>query len=231
MPATTLSLIDISALVIVLAGTLVATIARCGFGDLGAAMRALAGLGQKGFDEVANRAALAKGAPEIRQRGHLSADPAPPPDASLAKLVDTYQLTGSIDAVHTLARADRATREVARVRAVRVFDYAGELAPVFGLVGTLFAITQLSAAGLDNAADVMMAAVANAVLSSLYGVLTAHLLCVPLAGAIERRGQREEEARARLIEWFDDQVSGNQVRGASPRSAMTMRSAAARSAA
>ncbi len=212
------SLVDGDALGIVLIGTALATVARCGWGDIKAASRALKGLGKPGFDEAANRAVLAKAAPEIRQRGHLSADPVMPPDVSLAKLVDAYRMTGSIDALHSAARGDRASREVARAQAVRVFDYAGELAPVFGLVGTLFAITQLNAGAPSNTTEVMMAAIANAVLSSLYGVLTAHLVCVPIAGAIERRGAREESTRAQLIDWFEDQISYNHSRTRNTRS-------------
>ncbi len=215
MPANTVALLDLAALVVVLAGTFLATIARCGWGDMRAAASALLQLGQSTFDEDANRAALARSAPEIRRRGHLIADPAPPPDACMAKLVDIYRKTGSIDAVHAAARGDRAIREVARIQAVRVFDYAGELAPIFGLVGTLFAITQLTPTAGASSTETMMGAVATAVLSSLYGVLTAHLFCAPIAGAIERRGQREEAARAQLIEWFDAEVAGDRSRAPS----------------
>jgi len=210
-----LALLDVAALVIVLAGTLLATIARCGLHDMRAAVSALLHLGRPGFDEDANRAALARSAPEIRERGHLVADPALPSDPSMAKLVDVYRSTGSLDALHAAARGERAMREVTRMQAVRVFDYAGELAPIFGLVGTLFAITQLTPSGDDSTTQAMMGAVATAVLSSLYGVLTAHLFCVPLAGVIDRRGQREESARAQLIEWFELEITGDRARLAS----------------
>jgi chemotaxis protein MotA len=103
---------------------------------------------------------------------------------------------------------------------VRVFDYAGELGPVFGLVGTLFAITQLvpgaaSAAAVDDPTITTLAAVGTAVLSSLYGVLTAHLVCIPVAHAIERKGEREEDARSRLAEWLACEIAAVTARRAS----------------
>ncbi|MFU7529365.1 MotA/TolQ/ExbB proton channel family protein [Qipengyuania sp. ASV99] len=203
---------DAEALVIVLAGTLVATLARCGWRDVKAALAAVFELAAAGFDADANRAALARCAPEVRQRGHLCAEAPLPPDRSIALLVKAYLAGGSLDALHSAARAERALREIARGQAIRVSDYAAEQAPVFGLVGTLFAITRINpaadaAAGL-GVTEAVMGAVGTAVLSSLYGVLTAHLLCVPIAGAIERRAFREEAARTDLLQWFEAELTG-----------------------
>ena len=208
MTSGALVLWDPEALLIVLAGTLLATMARCGLRDVTAALRALISLGSSGFDGNANRAALARCVPEIKQRGHLCADAPMPPDCSTAQLVKSYLVNGSPDALRTVAQTERTTRETARDQAVRVFDYAGELAPVFGLVGTLFAITQLNPAATGSTAEAMMGAVGTAVLSTLYGVLTAHLFCIPIAGAIERRGLREEAARADLADWFASELTG-----------------------
>jgi chemotaxis protein MotA len=49
--------------------------------------------------------------------------------------------------------------------------------------------------------------VSTAVLTSLYGALLAHLLCYPLASAIERRGLGEEREREALANWFIEQVA------------------------
>jgi len=201
------ALIDPGALAIVIAGTLLAATARCGWHDVRAAASALRQLWQPTFDADDNRAALARSIPEIRKRGHLCAENPLPPDPAFAALVEDYLVSGSIEGLHNAARAQRSTREIARARAVRVFDYAGELAPVFGLVGTLFAISQLSPVAGSHAAETTMQAVATAVLSSLYGVLTAHIVYIPLAGAIERRGIREEEARLELLDWFEAELT------------------------
>ena len=199
-------MLDPGALAIVLAGTLAATAARCGPRDLREAGLALGRLGQSGFDEDDNRVALARTVHEIKANGPLCADVSLPPDPSLAKVISAYLRYASPEAMHTVRRSERAEREVTRSAAVRAFEYAGELAPVFGLVGTLFAITQL-APGDGSVVESTMGAIATAVLSTLYGVLTAHILCIPIARAIERRGEREEDARDQLIEWLDRQLS------------------------
>ncbi|BDI60088.1 MotA/TolQ/ExbB proton channel family protein [Qipengyuania nanhaisediminis] len=210
-------LFDSGALVVVLAGTLLATVARCGRGELRAAAKALPALVRARIDRDANQAALARNAGAIAARGHLCAESPPPPDPTLARLVDIYLVSGSLEAVRVQARADRAGREIARAQAVRVFEFAGELAPVFGLVGTLFAITQLVPVAGASTAEVTMAAVATAVLSSLYGVLTAHLVCVPLARAVERRGEDEEETRCVLIDRFEAMLETGPARPAPGR--------------
>ncbi|WP_108790067.1 MotA/TolQ/ExbB proton channel family protein [Erythrobacter sp. Alg231-14] len=199
---------DLGALVIVLAGTLLATTARCGWRDMAVAIRSIARIHAPDFDADVNRASMARCAPEIRQRGHLCAQSPLPPDPSMAKLIQSYLISGSIEEFHATARAQRSQREIIRAQGMRVFEYAGELAPIFGLVGTLFAITQINDTTGTTTTQAMMATVGTAVLSSLYGVLTAHLFCAPLAAAIERRGSREETARAGLIEWFEAELVG-----------------------
>jgi chemotaxis protein MotA len=77
---------------------------------------------------------------------------------------------------------------------------------VFGLVGTLYGLTRLSPATGAEATALIMGAVSSAVLTSLYGALLAHLVCYPLAHAIERRGLATKEGREGLAEWFADQI-------------------------
>jgi chemotaxis protein MotA len=78
---------------------------------------------------------------------------------------------------------------------------------VFGLIGTLYGLTQLAPGGAGNASLAIMGAVSSAVLTSLYGALLAHLVCHPLASAIERRGAADEHAREALADWFTQQLA------------------------
>ncbi|MEM8724226.1 MAG: MotA/TolQ/ExbB proton channel family protein [Pseudomonadota bacterium] len=203
--STLAQILDPGALTIVLSGTVLATAARCGWSDMREAASALGSLGESRFDADENRVALARTVHEIGANGPLGAEVSLPPDPGLAKVVDAYLRHRSIEAMHTVRRAERAAREVARAAAIRPFEYAGELAPVFGLVGTLFAITQL-APGDGDVVGSTMGAIATAVLSTLYGVLTAHLVFIPLARAIQRQGEEEEQAREHLIEWLDGHI-------------------------
>ncbi len=203
----TTNLLDPLALAIVLLGTAMATMAREGWQDIGVAVSATFKLGQKGFEENATKAALARNVGAFNRLGHLSAEPIDPPDQSTQKLLNTYIRSGSIDAMMRLARTQRMEREIASVTATRAYETAGELAPVFGLVGTLVAITQLMPDMNQSSTDIVMASMAGAVLSTLYGVLSANLLFYPLARAIERRGDHEEAARSHLLEWFESELS------------------------
>ncbi len=206
MPPTNLSLFDPGSLAIVIAGTVLATVARCGWRDFGAALRAASGLGRRGFHREANRKALALAVTAIQRDGAHRADPALPPDRALGMMLETYLRRGTPDALGSMRRAERALDEARRVSAAQVFSWAGELAPVFGLIGTLYGLTQLAPVEGANASATIMGAVSTAVLTSLYGALIAHLVCFPLASAIERRGLEEEQEREALADWFAAQI-------------------------
>ncbi len=200
-------LLDANALIIVLVGTLLATLARQGWHDFAIAVPAAIGLLAKGFEAHATRSALARTVGEINRLGHLGANPIDPPDGPTTKLLNAYIRSGSIEAMLKLARTQRLKREIRNVAAVKVYENAGELAPVFGLVGTLFAITQLMPDLNASASEIVMSSVAGAVLSTLYGVLSAHLIFYPLARAIERKGDREETERNILLDWFESELA------------------------
>ena len=92
-------------------------------------------------------------------------------------------------------------------RAVRTLAQAAELAPVFGLAGTLVSLSQLPADGLARGA--FTGAIGMAVVTTLYGLLTANLLLAPLARVVERAASAEEAARQDVIEWLAAQVAGS----------------------
>lgn len=192
MPPTIMHLFDPAAIGLVLAGTAVATVARCGLADCGAALGAAGGLVRRRFRSEPNRRALAQALSAIARDGHHRADPALPPDRPLALMLDAYLRHGTLDGVGAVRRAECAVGDARRARAVQVFVAAGELAPV---------------ADSTSPATQIMGAVSVAVLTSLYGALLAHLLCYPLANAIERRGLADEQAREALAEWFAAQIA------------------------
>jgi chemotaxis protein MotA len=206
MPTSYSALFDPGALSIVVTGTVLACAARCGWRDFGAALKAAGGLARRDFNAGANRKALALAVTAIQRDGPHRADPALPPDRALGLMLEAYLRHGSLEALHMARRSQRALAEARRVSAVQVFVWAGELAPVFGLVGTLYAFTQLAPVVGEDMMRLTMAAIATSVLSTLYGALLAHLLCYPLASAIERRGLADEQARAELSDWFAGQL-------------------------
>lgn len=206
------NLIDPGSLAIVAGGTLLASAARCGLRALWAAPREAAGLLSRGFDVEANRRVLARALSELGRDGLRRADPALPPDRTLALMLETCLRGGAPERLDGLRQTCEEALTLRRAEAAQVFAMAGELAPVFGLVGTLIGLAQLAPSS-GAGAIVISEAVSGAVLTTLYGVLIAHLICLPLAAAIERRAEGEAEARAALAEWFIRQLASTGNRG------------------
>lgn len=199
------TLFDPASAALVLGGTLVATLARAGWRDARATLREIAALARPRFDFAAARASLAAEVETIRHDGLLRAKPVPVADSELSDATAALARHRSVAALLDQHRQHRARREERRARALATLEQAAELAPVFGLVGTLVGLASLPATGLDGGGAVM-AAVSTAILTTLYGQLIAHLLVMPLAGLVERRGRAEEADRERLIGWLAEQV-------------------------
>ena len=201
------ALFDPASLALVLGGTAFATVARCGLRETGMAGAALLRHVVCRFDEAANRAVLARDVSKIAARGYLCADLPPAPDPHIADAIEHYRRKGSPAAMRSHAEAKSSERVDLVQRAVQPFEQAGELAPVLGLAGTLLAIAQLvpgeGASGAAPTSETLAtsAAIASAVLSSLYGVVAAHFVLVPLGRAIERDTSRVEALRCDLMDW------------------------------
>jgi chemotaxis protein MotA len=195
-----LSFTDAPSAAIVLGGTFAATVLRCGFSDCAQAMRALAATLAPRFDADRVRSRLAVQVQDIQRSGLMGAHPRHVGDVEFDEATDAligHRSLGALDAAH---EAHKARREARAVIAVAVFAQSAELAPVFGLAGTLVSLGKLPANGLDHSS--YMAAIAMAVHATLYGLVTANLVLAPLARLIERRARREQAERQRLVDWL-----------------------------
>lgn len=201
-----LPLFDPASAGLVLSGMLIATFARAGWRDSAATLRELAALAAPKFDFATARAGLAAEVETIRHDGVLRARLVPVADSELADATAALARHRNVAALVDEHRRHRDLRERRRARAMAALDHAAELGPVFGLVGTLVGLSSLPVTGLDSEGAVM-AAVSTAVLTTLYGLLITHLVVLPLAGMVERRGKHEEDQRERLIAWLAEQVA------------------------
>ena len=199
------ALIDPASLAIVLGGTLLATMLRSGPAEWRATAHCLGQLRKRHFSYNKARAELAPQVEAICTDGVLHARPEPSGDAEIAEATDALIRHRSIGALIEAHERHRQMRQSLRRRALHMLGQAGELAPVFGLVGTLVALSQMTSDGLARGA--LMGAVATAVLTTLYGLLVAHLLIFPIARSIERRGEAEESERQKLIDWLAGQLA------------------------
>lgn len=197
-----MQLLDPLSAAIVLGGTLMATLLRCGWRDARAALQALAQLPSKPFDSVRVRAELAAQVREIGKDGILRAEPHRFGDGEFDDLSDALIRHRSIAALHDEHARHRSRRQRAADTAARVLGEAAELAPVLGLAGTLVAL-----GGFSAAADADYArSIGTAVITTLYGLVLANFVFGPLAGAIVRRARAEERERQELLEWLASAV-------------------------
>lgn len=200
------SLFDPHALAIVLGGTLLASGLVRGWADMRSGIEASLALFGRGFDEGANRSALARVVHAVRMHGRYAAEAPLPPDPALAALVTAYLRMNDEAAIEEAWAARRAQAKAQIISGSNLWRIAADYAPVFGLVGTLYAITHLGAASGGVMATATASAIAGAVVSTLYGLLFAHLVCLPLASALVRRARADDAGRARLADWFHSQL-------------------------
>ena len=192
---------DLPTVVIVVGGTLLGTFLRCGPGECAAALRGLVGcLGVAGFDSAGLRARLAVQLREIARDGLLRARPHSLGDREFTEAIAALLAQRSLAGAQAVHDHYRVRRHRLGDAAIRTLAQGAELAPVFGLAGTLISLGKLPANGIDRAA--YMGAIGMAVQATLYGLVLANLVLAPLARLIERREQREDKARQVLIDWL-----------------------------
>ncbi len=211
---TAIPLLDLPSLALVLGGTVLATLLRCGWADTRLAVHALVQLFSPRFDVVHARAELAVQVQEIEEDGLLRAAPHHFGDGEFDEMTDALLRTRSIEALHESHEDHRARRIEASRRAVVVLVNAAELAPVFGLVGTLVALGGLPAT-LASTGD-FAGAIGMAVATTLYGLLAANFLFTPLAAIVSRRAEAEDRAREGLLAWLSGAIEASCRRDCEP---------------
>ncbi|NBC37491.1 chemotaxis protein MotA [Novosphingobium sp. FSY-8] len=191
---------------IVVGGTMLATLLRCGWGDVRATLGALGHLlpGRPAFDADDVRARLARQLQLIARDGLLRARPHAIGDPEFDTALDVLVTQRSVPAARDVLAQARARRMRPIEQAIRTLSQSVELAPVFGLAGTLISLSWLPQNGVDRGA--YMAAIGMAVHSTLYGLALANLVLAPLYRAIERHALAEEDRRREISEWFEQEL-------------------------
>jgi Flagellar motor component len=202
------NLFDAASAAIVVGGTCLATLLRCGFRDCAMTFTALAGLVQRRFDPVQAKADMASHVREMRKDGVIRTEPRHSGDPELDDATDGLIASRSATALHATHAAHKRRRNQASMRAMRTLNQAADLAPVFGLAGTLVSLSQMPGQmpGSTGGGD-FTGAISMAVLTTLYGLLFGNLLLAPLARMVARRAAQEEYDRQRVLEWLEGQVA------------------------
>lgn len=199
------NLFDPASAAIVLGGTLIATVLRCGLADCRVAIGALFALARPRFDPERARAELATHVQAIQQDGLVRARPHHFGDPEFDDACDGLAHTHSLTALRDTHRSHRQRRHERNHRAVDTFAQAAELSPVFGLAGTLISLSQLPPGGAERGD--FTAAIGMAVLTTLYGLLLGNIVFAPLARLVERAAHAEERARQTVVDWLEAQIA------------------------
>ncbi|MCT2398150.1 MotA/TolQ/ExbB proton channel family protein [Novosphingobium mangrovi (ex Huang et al. 2023)] len=199
------NLFDATSALIVVGGTCLATLLRCGLGDTRAALGALMGLGRSNFDAGRVRAQLAVQVRGMQKDGVLRTEPLSFGDAEFTEATDALIGSRSVSALHRAHAVHKRKRNQYSQRAVQTLNQAADLSPVFGLAGTLVSLSQLPAG--EGPGGNFTAAISMAVLTTLYGLLLGNLVFAPLARAVARRASDEEQERQDVLDWLEKQVA------------------------
>lgn len=210
-----LTLLDGTAALIVFGGTIVATALRSGTREIATMARAMARAWGPQYSAEEGKAELAPQVREIRSEGLLRATPRKLDDRELAEATDALFHTRSLDALIKAHARHSAARRAEAETGVRVLAQAAELAPVFGMAGTLVALNSMPAE--LGTGDAVTGAIGMAVVTTLYGILAANLVLAPLARWVERAAEREDSARQEVIDWLSEQVGAALPHGREPR--------------
>jgi chemotaxis protein MotA len=199
-----------SALVLVVGGTLGATIISNGLKEVLALPRLLAQtLRSQAYDPEAAIERLVHLAQKARREGLLSLE------SEIAEIEDPFLARGlqmvvdgsDIEAVRSVLETDIAFMERRHSVGATIFETAGGYAPTMGIIGTVMGLIHV----LSNLSDSnkLGAAIASAFLATFYGIFTANVFWLPVASQLKAKTQREVDGRALCLEGILSIQSGD----------------------
>lgn len=189
--------LDPIALAIVLGGTILATTLRTPVRDLGSALLALRVLPRRRFRADARLEQITALARIAQRHGVHALDRSVIRDAdvagAIALIVDGAQAAAVVEALDA-ARRRRAERH--RI-VIECWTGMAETAPAMGMIGTLIGLVAMFTRMSDPQA--IGAAMAVALLATLYGALLANLVAMPVAARLRVAARAEAAGRAQLV--------------------------------
>ena len=188
--------LDPVALAIVVGGTALATVLRSSLADTGRALRALPTLGRRRVDGAALIAQVGALGRIARRHGVVALDRTVITDPDLAAAIAAIVDGAAPAEVATLVAHARRARIERHAAAADVWAGAAEAAPAMGMVGTLVGLAAMFATMTD--ASAIGAAMATALLATLYGAVLANLVLMPIAARLRAAGRAEAFERARV---------------------------------
>jgi len=181
---------------IVAGGTAVAVMLRTPFRDLAGGVTALARVPRRRFDAGALLDQIAALGRIARRHGVMALDRSVIADADVAAAVAAIVDGRAPDEVAAILQDARRVRIERQISAVEMWTGAADVAPAMGMIGTLIGLVAMFTRMTDP--NAIGAAMAVALLATLYGAIIANLICTPIAVRLRRQVRAEAVERARL---------------------------------
>jgi len=214
------SLLLPSPFIIVFGGTLGAVIASYGItelvGGLKAFMKCLLGKGKPNPDDLIQR--LSQMADRCRQEGLLVLDTmVKEPELTseqyllLKQGMNLIMDMKNFEQVQDVLEADIRAFTLKRQLQIEVFDGAAGYSPTMGVIGTVMGLVQV----LSNMSDAeeLTAAIAVAFVATLYGVVFANIIYMPIASVLKQDLKRQKIFKQMIVEGIIMVASGETSRG------------------
>lgn len=200
--------VDAPSLLIVVGGTLAATFITERMSNVMGALRvAKHTLWSRGRDPLATLQKILELSSQARRRGVLSLAEVEIEDAFLAKGVRLAVSGLALEEIRETLNVELVAMRQRHARGQKMFKFMGATAPAMGMIGTLIGLVQMLQT-LHRPAEIGPA-MAVALLTTLYGAVTAFLVCNPIAAKLERRSAEESASMTLIIEGIDALVKGH----------------------
>ncbi len=184
--------IDVPGFLLVVGGTLGATLANFSVREMGFAWTSFLRVIQYPVREpIARIRTLARVNQAIRAEGLLVLERASSQerDPFLRKAYELVVDGTPVEDIRRILETDMRATHDKYSRAVQVFETLGTYAPALGLIGTLVGLVQMLGALSDP--STVGPAMALALLTTLYGALLANLFFLPVSGKLRNRSEEE----------------------------------------
>lgn len=188
--------LDPVAIGIVLGGTALSIVLRNRAADVGRALAALGTLWRRPFNADALIAQTGSLERIAKRHGLFSLDRSVIADPDMAAAVEAAVDGAEPEQVARLVNESVTARAERHRAAIEVWAGAADAAPAMGLIGTILGLVQMFASMQDPAT--IGAAMAVALLATLYGALVANLIAMPVAARLKRLARAEANERLRL---------------------------------
>ncbi len=205
--------IDIPSLMIVLGGTLGATMINYPIKDMIAAARAVKNVFQSKPTPLNDIVIQFVGfASKARREGILALD------EDTGAIEDEFLRKGiqlSVDGLEPAAIKEIMDTEIDFLKerhqlSAEIFTTMGSFAPALGMIGTLIGLVQMLQS-MDNPSAIGPA-MSVALLTTFYGAIMSNLICMPMAGKLRTRSKEETLKKELIIEGVVGMTRGDNPR-------------------